>query len=113
MNKFQLNFNQNSSIFNQENALENVVCEMASILSRPQCVKERIEKCPLPHLESDAHMCHQASIIKRNLNINSYLPRQDVLEYSFHKIIWILHEIQLNIFSEHFINDEEEILESL
>ena len=26
-------------IFIQENALENVVCEMASILSRPQCVK--------------------------------------------------------------------------
>ena len=24
----------------QENALENVVCEMASILSRPQCVKQ-------------------------------------------------------------------------
>ena len=29
---------QNSSIFIQENAFENVVCEMASILSRPQCV---------------------------------------------------------------------------
>ena len=36
--KFQWNFNRNSNIFIQENAFENVVCEMASILSRPQCV---------------------------------------------------------------------------
>ena len=33
------NFNRSSSIFIQENTFENVVCEMASILSRPQCVK--------------------------------------------------------------------------
>ena len=32
--------NQSSNIFNHENALENVVCQMASILSRPQCVKK-------------------------------------------------------------------------
>ena len=37
-NKLQWNFNRNSNIFIQENALEHVVCEMASILSRPQCV---------------------------------------------------------------------------
>ena len=32
-------FNQNSKIFIQENALENGVSEMASILSQPQCVE--------------------------------------------------------------------------
>ena len=37
-NKFQWNFNQNSNISIQENAFENVVCKMASILSQPQCV---------------------------------------------------------------------------
>ena len=37
-NKFQWNFNRNSCIFIQENALENVVWKMAAILSRPQCV---------------------------------------------------------------------------
>ena len=37
-NKLQWNFNRNSNIFIQEIAFENVVCEMASILSRPQCV---------------------------------------------------------------------------
>ena len=29
---------QNSSIFIEENAFESVVCKMAAILSRPQCV---------------------------------------------------------------------------
>ena len=37
-NKFQWNFNRYSNIFIPENAFENVVCEMASILSWPQCV---------------------------------------------------------------------------
>ena len=34
-----------SNIFIQENAFENVVCEMASILSRPQCVKQTVDVC--------------------------------------------------------------------
>ena len=33
-----MKFNRNSNIFVQENAFESVVCEMAVILSRPQCV---------------------------------------------------------------------------
>ena len=37
-NKLQWNFNRYSNIFSQENAFENVVCEMASILSRLQCL---------------------------------------------------------------------------
>ena len=32
-------FSRNYNIFIQENVFESVVCEMASILSRPQCVK--------------------------------------------------------------------------
>ena len=49
-NKFQWNFNRNLNIFIQENAIGNVVCEMASILSRPQCVNNtaigtRTSKC--------------------------------------------------------------------
>ena len=38
-NKLHWNFNRNSNIFIQENALEDVVYEMASNLSWPQCVK--------------------------------------------------------------------------
>ena len=37
-NKLQWNLNWNWYIFIQDNAFENVICEMASILSRPQCV---------------------------------------------------------------------------
>ena len=37
-NKHRWNFNSNLNIFVQENAFENVVCEMASIVCRPQCV---------------------------------------------------------------------------
>ena len=41
-NKLQWNFNRNSNVLIQENAFENVVCEMASIVSRSQCVKRWI-----------------------------------------------------------------------
>ena len=37
---FQWKFNQNTIIFIDENARQNVVCEMASILSRRQCVND-------------------------------------------------------------------------
>ena len=42
-NKLQWNFNRNSNIFIQEHTFENVVCEMACILSRPQCVKGKAD----------------------------------------------------------------------
>ena len=39
---FREKFNRNSNIFIHENAIESVVCEMAAILSRPQCVKPMV-----------------------------------------------------------------------
>ena len=39
-NKLQWNINRNSHTFIQENAFENVVCEISVILSRPWCVNE-------------------------------------------------------------------------
>ena len=36
--KLQWNFNRNSNIFIEENTFEDVLCEMVSISSRPQCV---------------------------------------------------------------------------
>ena len=38
---YEWNLKQNSYIFIQEHAFQNVVCEMATILSRPQCVNVR------------------------------------------------------------------------
>ena len=46
-NKFQWYFNRNSCIFIQENALGNFVCEMAAILSRPQCVNSWLMYCTI------------------------------------------------------------------
>ena len=43
-NIFQRNFNQNAT-FMEKHAYENVVCKMAGILARPQCVKQRIPEC--------------------------------------------------------------------
>ena len=39
MNQFQWNLNRNSNIFIQENAFEDVVCEMAAIFFRGRWVK--------------------------------------------------------------------------
>ena len=44
-NKLQWIFNRNSYIFIQKDALENVVSEMASILSQPHCVKDILRHC--------------------------------------------------------------------
>ena len=35
-----MTINQNTAIFIEDNARENIVCEMAYILSRPQCVNQ-------------------------------------------------------------------------
>ena len=40
-NKFQWNFNQSTKLFIHENASDNIVCEMAAILSRGKWVKWR------------------------------------------------------------------------
>ena len=48
-NKFQWNLNWNLYIFIHENALENVVCKMVSILSRPQCANTNPEECLNQH----------------------------------------------------------------
>ena len=39
-NIFQWKFNQNTTIFIEENAFENVLCEIAYIMPRSQCVKD-------------------------------------------------------------------------
>ena len=56
-NKLQWNFSWNSNIFNQENALENVVCEMASILCRPPCVNTSRPGQNGRHFSDDTFKC--------------------------------------------------------
>ena len=38
-----IDFNLKLHTFIEENAFQNVVCEMAAILSRPQCVKNNMK----------------------------------------------------------------------
>ena len=54
-NTLQWNFDRNSFIFIQENVFEAVVCEIAAILSRPQCVNHnnkniQIQTCVTSYL---------------------------------------------------------------
>ena len=58
-NIFQSNFIQNSKVFIQGNPLENVVCEMVAILSRPQCVKH------FPHFPPGLSPLHSAVLHKK------------------------------------------------
>ena len=48
--KPQWNYNRNSKIFTQENVFESVVCEMAAILSRPQCVNKQMSMPGAPQM---------------------------------------------------------------
>ena len=43
-NKFQWYLNSNSYNSIQENAIEDVICEMTAILSQPQCVKSESQQ---------------------------------------------------------------------
>ena len=43
-NKLQCSSNLNSNIFIKQNALENIACDMAAILSRPQCVYAVVDR---------------------------------------------------------------------
>ena len=68
MNKIQWIPKWNSYIFIQENAYENVVCEMAAILPRPQCVKPALGDqvmitLPAPMINQLIHTytCYQVS----------------------------------------------------
>ena len=65
-NKLQWNINQNSYIFIQEIAFENVVWKIAAILSRPQCVN--IELCLQQKLKGDMAII----TTERNNNIKIY-----------------------------------------
>ena len=72
-NKLLWNFYRYSSIFIQGNAFENVVCEMVSILSRPQCVKEATEGVSL-HLASST--LHHSDVI---MSVSDHQPHDYLL----------------------------------
>ena len=70
-NKFQWNFNWYSYIFIQENAFENVVWKMATILSRPQCVNP-------DHIQH--HQTHLSHVLFQVTNASGHI----ISEMYFH-----------------------------
>ena len=116
-NKFQWNFNRNSNIFNQGNAVENVVCEMASILSQPQSVNNNRASAKMIEFESN---WNRRGIVMRTSYQNSMLrsfntlrPRQngrhfpdDIFKWIFlNENIWISIKISLKFVSKGPINN--------
>ena len=72
-NKLPWNFNRNSNLLIQENALENVVREMASILSRPQCVNVTLYHATLYRIVCKTHIfMHHSPISLTALNQNQF-----------------------------------------
>ena len=58
-NKLQWKIDRNSNIFIHEKAFESVVWEMASILSRPQCVKAFLH----PQIDLCSTMAWKSSLL--------------------------------------------------
>ena len=86
-NKLQWNLNQNSYIFIQENAFQNVVWKMAPILSRPRCVNFEhgsLGSGKVPNLEKNDMSCpvvwcflvisHKISLNFGNVGLRSQEP---------------------------------------
>ena len=80
-NKLQWSFNKNSNIFIQANALESVVCEMAAILSRPQCVNSLV-----PTNKVTAKWVLEYT---RYENIWKFISYKIWLEHFHNKFLWI------------------------
>ena len=78
-NKLQWNFSRNTNIFFKKNALENVVCVIASISSRPQWVKTLRPQCS--EAISLSVSVHKQSIMQNRLSRHSFIftlrPRQN------------------------------------
>ena len=62
-NKLQWNINRNSYIFIQENAFENVICEMMVILSRPQCVNTNPQVHEYKEVDHQQTWCWPISLV--------------------------------------------------
>ena len=70
-------FNRNSYIFIQGNAFEKVVCKMATILSRPQCVKEPVNHYDLIATYNDVDLDqHWLKLMARCLTAPSHYLKQ-------------------------------------
>ena len=66
----------------QENAFENVVWKMATILSRPQCVKRPLFEASMTQF-TDAYMHYQGSVCKHTEDETKWPPDQGTFSNAF------------------------------
>ena len=88
-NKRQWNFNQNRKLFIQENTYENIVCEMAAILSRGRWVKSKLTLVQTS--DNDWMLSWQQAIVRTNnglgnLHIYVSLSLDDLTHWG-----WVTH----------------------
>ena len=88
----ETNFNtlkRNSYIFIQENAFDNVICDMSAISSRPQCVKS-FKKCDIAAMEYASNSVTpapftQSLVLLENsicpvIGLNAYQVTNEIIE---------------------------------
>ena len=98
-NQLQWNFNQNSNIFIHENGFESVVCEMAAILSRPQCVDTLKPEKWQPYCEW--HAFH--NVIRIN-KITNFLARSIRAVFVQHSYQFLIHVLSWHWQGSHTVN---------
>ena len=67
-----LNLKRNAYIFSQANALENVVCEIAAILSEPQCVETLTMRGPSYSKSTQHYLCCCCPVSLRHQDISTH-----------------------------------------
>ena len=121
LNKFKLYLKQTSHIFFQENAIENVVCEMALTFQRSQYVKTVIFiEMKLTFIETTAsYSNHRKRYRLRTSGVFHYLTKVWKLSFfasmfvSFAGCIWFINQIKsINIFRASFCNVETNLADT-
>ena len=111
-NKVQWKCDRNSYIFIQENALENVVWEMASILSRPQCLKVMAWLLFSTKLNTAYCLGSSEAVLYKIYRIMHGLPWITILghEWSDLSIIFTSDEVMSEKSSAHRISSDKNIV---
>ena len=89
-NNVHWNFNRNTNIFIEEIAFKNVVCEMASILFRPQCAKPWIRN----YIPSFLWDVINNQIITSNASFFGffYYRQSFYMDEKLHTLAWVCYE---------------------
>ena len=97
---FQWKFSQNTTIFIEEIARENVVCEIASILSRPQCVKHHVSKLRQNNINITLKRCFDATIM---LLMTDDFSLKNIDYFVLASVLWFLWMTEVGVVRQPYI----------